>query len=144
MSELLAREVESVLRIEKRIREDLAWRPDAGSRKPKWKIEGTVIVPDTSETLKIHGNRSARNWGFSLVMRGVPIRRFNVQNAPHRNPDGTIIREPHKHKWDENQGDREAYIPDDIDVTDVNQAFLDFLKECRIVHDGTYRTFTFL
>jgi hypothetical protein len=35
--------------------------------------------------------------------------------------------------------DREAYIPDDIDFSDVNRAFFDFLKECNITLIGSYQ-----
>ena len=59
-------------------------------------------------------------------------------HAKHPNPDGTIIRGPHKHKWNETYEDRQAYVPDDISFGDINREFQDFLKQCNIRLLGTY------
>jgi hypothetical protein len=50
-----------------------------------------------------------------------------------------VFRQPHKHRWDDDHHDREAYIPTDIDFSDVNQAFFDFLGECNVTFHGTYQ-----
>ncbi len=57
----------------------------------------------------------------------------------HRNPDGELIAEPHKHRWTSEQSDRAAYVPTDIDFSDVNAGLLGFLAECLIKLVGTYQ-----
>ncbi len=58
----------------------------------------------------------------------------------HPLPD-KVLREPHKHTWDFETEDRDAYIPKDIDPnSDINEQFLAFCDECHIELRGGYQS----
>jgi len=139
MPEPTRAEAERVLASAKTIGENVTWRSES-SRTPRWRFEATVIGSSPLDVLKLCGFYGRKNWRFTLLMRQAPIRRFDFQYTDHRNPDRTIISQPHKHLWDDEQGNREVYVPDDIDITDVNRAFYDFLTECNIVLVGDYQS----
>lgn len=56
----------------------------------------------------------------------------------HRNPDGKLVGEKHKHRWDEVFRDKQAYVPDDITESSDNPVgvWQQFCKEANIVHTG--------
>ena len=136
MPEPTRAEVERILSQRKVIGENVSWKMRPGSNPARLYLEATVLVPGTRETLQLRGTYGKKHWSYSLLLNGVPVRRCNNQHTPHQNPDGTVIRQPHKHLWDDECGDREAYIPADIDFLDVNRAFFDFLRECNISFHG--------
>ena len=76
--------------------------------------------------------------GIALVWSNVPVRRLDFTDQCHKNPDGSMICAPHKHRWDELNLGRDAYLPMDIDFTDVDTGLLGFLAECRIQLMGDY------
>ncbi len=57
---------------------------------------------------------------------------------PHRNPDGKLLGDPHKHRWTAAVGDKEAYEPDDITFgwTDPANVWQQFCAEVHILHEG--------
>jgi len=57
----------------------------------------------------------------------------------HRNPDGNLIGEKHKHRWSEIHRDKEAYVPPDITALPSEPALVwtQFCSEARIRHTGT-------
>lgn len=132
-------EAERLLAAPKEIGGDIVWKQVTGGRIPRWRFEVSVVVPATADLLRLVGNYGRTNWGFSLLYRNVPIRRFDGAGAPHTNPDGTKVSQPHKHRWHDLHDDRQAYVPDDIDVSNVNVAIFDFLKECGIDFKGRYQ-----
>ena len=48
------------------------------------------------------------------------------------------VTQPHKHLWDDEWEDKRVYIPDDIRFGDINEEFVDFLRECNIQLRGQY------
>lgn len=122
----------------KTIGESVIWRSQAG-RTPRWRFDASVVAPGVEEPLRLVGNYGKKSWGFALLLGNAPIRRCDCSLKDHRNPDGVVIAEPHKHRWDDVHHDREAYIPDDIDFSDVNRAFLGFLAECNVTLVGHYQ-----
>ncbi len=56
----------------------------------------------------------------------------------HRNPDGNLVGEKHKHRWDERYRDKKAYVPSDITapVTDPVKVWKQFCEESKITHNG--------
>ncbi len=56
----------------------------------------------------------------------------------HRNPDGKLVGEKHKHRWDEVFRDKQAYLPNDITEPPTNPigVWKQFCKEANIVHNG--------
>lgn len=102
-------------------------------------LEARVLVPETSELLGLTGVQGARNFSFTLLYRGVPIRKA-TKHAMHRNPNGEVIREPHKHRWDDVDEDGWAYVPADVRWDNPDDALIDFLAECNIRYTGDYQT----
>lgn len=97
-----------------------------------------MVAVGVDEPLRLVGNYGKNSWSFALLMSNAPIRRCDCSFKGHPNPDGVMIDEPHKHRWDDVHRDREAYVPDDIDFSDVNRAFFDFLAECNVTLAGHY------
>ncbi|MBS9393764.1 MAG: hypothetical protein HEQ29_11630 [Dolichospermum sp. LBC05a] len=56
----------------------------------------------------------------------------------HKNPDGNLVGEKHKHRWREPYRDKEAYVPEDITalVTDPVKVWQQFCLESKIKHNG--------
>ena len=56
----------------------------------------------------------------------------------HHNPQCEQVGEKHKHRWSERYGDKEAYVPDDVNapVSDPVAVWDQFCAEARIRHDG--------
>ncbi|MBW4527095.1 MAG: hypothetical protein KME18_18215 [Phormidium tanganyikae FI6-MK23] len=56
----------------------------------------------------------------------------------HRNPDGNLVGEKHKHRWDEVFRDKQAYRPDDITEDSANPVgvWKQFCEEANIIHNG--------
>ena len=57
---------------------------------------------------------------------------------PHRNPDGKLMSDPHKHRWTVEARDQEAYEPDDITFGwhDPSNVWQQFCGEMHILHEG--------
>ncbi|MGL6281068.1 MAG: DUF6978 family protein [Microcoleaceae cyanobacterium] len=56
----------------------------------------------------------------------------------HRNPDGQMIGEKHKHRWSEIYRDKQTYEPEDITATQDNPVAVweQFCQEAIIIHNG--------
>ena len=130
-------EAERVLTMTKTIGENVIWRSQPG-RTPRWRFDVSIATYGVEEPLRLVGNYGKGSWSFALLMSNAPIRRCDCSSKGHINPGGVIIAEPHKHRWDDVHRDREAYVPEDIDFSDVNQAFFDFLAECNVTFVGRY------
>ncbi len=133
-------EAEALLAEEKLITANIRWQPLKSKSGRRYRFEVVVLVPSRNVALKLHGQVAKTNRSFVLIFGGDPIRKYTV-HAKHRNPDGTVIREPHKHLWDEVNEDGYAYIPKDITPGDPNREFVDFLKQCNIRLLGSYTPF---
>jgi hypothetical protein len=57
----------------------------------------------------------------------------------HRNPDGELVGEKHKHRFTEQFRDKWAYVPDDITFPAVDPVgvWKQFCTEARLRHVGT-------
>ncbi|MBM7624746.1 DUF6978 family protein [Sporohalobacter salinus] len=111
------------------------WNDFSGS----YKLKANVITKKTSKNLDLHGVLRNNKFGFVLLYQNcIRIRRFDFEER-HYNPDGTLITGPHKHKWHQEYEDKIAYEVSDIDISDINQAFHDFLDECKITKKGRYK-----
>lgn len=135
---LTNRDVADALSAPKAISGKVEWKSLPG-KYPNWVLEADVVVEGETETLRVSGRVGKTNWGLALIFRNIAIRRTGVHSGVHRNPNGDLFNEPHKHTWNETYGDKVAYIPNDIDFSDVNAAFTDFLAECNITFRGQYQ-----
>lgn len=125
-------EATEIYEMEKVIQEDWEWEHHGRN----WVGEATVSCIGSDILLTLYG-RYNREYSFSLVYRGSKvIRRWD--NGKHKNPDGKWIEGSHKHKWTKQHEDTLAYEVDDINTSNVNQAFHDFLEESNITLQGTY------
>ncbi len=111
-----------------------------------WKIQGSgfrleevvVLARQSNNVLRLRGYVGKKNYSFALLYKNQPIRRYTV-HAQHTNPDGTRVRGPHKHTWDDIYQDNITYIPPDIPGNgDPNADLLAFLNECNITLIGSY------
>lgn len=131
-------EVEELLGRIKSITQDISWTVRPGTDAARQYFSVPVNSPGFQGSLELRGTVGPSHWSFALLMNRYPIRRSDYQQTPHCNPDGGVIRAPHKHDWDEQHRDGHAFIPNDIDFSDINEAFQDFLAECAIQLQATY------
>ena len=132
-----AAEAEAILANPKIIAANISWRRFS----PNYRIEATVLILDTNEVCSLRGQVGRSNRSFVLLYNNTPIRKWTVHHQ-HRNPvTGEIVREPHKHTWDDVYEDKVVSIPNDIRGGDVNDELLDFLNECNITLRGRYLPF---
>ena len=92
-------------------------------------------------------NLSVHHWARSALLRNHEAekpRRVRVldpqdHGQDHRNPDGNLIGEKHKHRWSDAHRDKQAYVPPDITAppSDPVLVWSQFCLECRIEHEGT-------
>jgi hypothetical protein len=111
--------------------EDLVWRRprDSPNTRITELLQAPVLRPDGEELLLRGWHRT--RFGFSLMRhRTVPIRLWNFHN--HRNPDGALVRGPHKQPCHDRQYEKWAYPVSDIPVHNRDVALQAFLKECNI------------
>lgn len=126
-----------ILQAKKAIKENLKWRPVDGGPSNGWRLNARFQT-EAGEWLLLRGNVRV-NYSFALIYKDKPIRKYTVHGGKHSDPRSKkAYAGPHKHTWDEVYEDRCCYEPDDISTSDINQAFLDFLKECNIRLDGNY------
>lgn len=130
-------EAENLLQAQKVVTAKLKWKP-AGKG---WRLQAKVLALEIKETFEIRGVSGKTNYSFILLYRNYPIRKYTV-HGPHK-IGATIFSEPHKHVWDGETENREAYIPPDIDPkADINDQFLSFCNECNINILGEYQYFS--
>ena len=129
----------SILAERKVIGANLGWSADGVFHR----LEAKVLCMDSEEILVLKGTWGRTNRSFALLYRNTPIRKYTV-HAYHRDPvTREVVRQPHKHRWDEEYRDGRVYIPDDIQIGDLNEEFMGFLDECNIELRGTYTPIMF-
>lgn len=126
-------ELENLYSEEKTVRgEELVWKFIRNS----YRLEATVLTAGGTELLLRATHHKA--YSFVLLHRKTQlIRRWDTRR--HRNPDGTIIVGPHKHKPTTSYGKDLAYNVDDVPQDNLEAGLLAFLKECNINVEGTYQ-----
>lgn len=110
--------------------------PCNNSKNERYKLEVPVFTEDGIE-LSLRGNysksRRGLNYSFCLLYKNtIKIRRWDTS------PNEFKIKTSHKHRWD-GISDHETYLVNDICLNNVNEAFVDFLKECNIDFNGHYQ-----
>ena len=100
------------------------------------KVDGS---PHSLELIATRNLSIASRYSFALLLDGKRIRGLDP-NSMHINhyPKREKIKGIHKHKWKDECQDSFAYIPDDITTTDIEEAFLAFIRDCNIRFDGTF------
>ena len=127
-------EAQTILTEQKVIGANLSWTADGVIQR----LEAKVLCVESEEILTLKGTWGKTNRSFVLLYKNTPIRKYTV-HAYHRDPvTREVVRQPHKHTWDEEYQDRRVYIPDDIRAGNINEELLDFLQECEIELRGAY------
>lgn len=122
----------------KRIERDLAWADDEHPAAVSFRVE---VSSDAGYPLSIKGylNRRSCKLSFVLLHRAEGcIYRLDL-GAEHPNLDGTRIGETHKHRWSEEMGIKDAYVPQDITATldEPTRVWEQFCDEAHIHHAGS-------
>ena len=125
----------------KRIRGDITWREDE-DHSPA--LEFRVDVESKNGwplLLKGRYNRAAGTLTYALILKTAG-RIYGLDlGKDHHNPTCEQVGEKHKHRWSERYGDKEAYVPDDVNapVSDPVAVWKEFCTGARIRHVGRMR-----
>lgn len=139
MRAITAAEADAILNEPKVIAMNLGWKSDGRG----YRLEATVMAEQSAHLLGLRAFVGVKNRSYALLFKNTPIRMFTVHDR-HRDPaTRQIVREPHKHRWDDVWEDQPVYVPDDIRQGDPNIELMDFLKECGITLKGTYKSQAF-
>lgn len=122
----------------KRISGDILWSEDEDhSPTVEFRIEVTSQI---GYTLFVKGsyNPTAKTLTYALIHPSFGRIYALDMGKDHHNPSCYNVGEKHKHSWNEQLRDKEAYVPEDITalVTDPVAVWQEFCTESRITHDG--------
>jgi hypothetical protein len=84
-----------------------------------------------------------KRYSFSLVYRGEPVKRLEINGRPHTNrckDKKKFLWETHKHVYSDECGMSWAYAPSDITTDELKPSFLQFCAECGITFEGAWST----
>ena len=122
----------------KRINGDITWSEGNSAFSVKFRAE---IITNNNDDLFVQGswNSMIEALSYHLVYRSVGRIYGLDMGKDHRNPDGKLIGEVHKHRWTETYRDKQAYKPLDIKASASQplEVWQQFCKEAGIVHNGT-------
>lgn len=134
-------EADELVRAHKIVSALLRWKPEGQYR---WKLEATVLAVEQNELLKLCGVVGKRNHSFVLLYQNYPLRKYTKHLQHRDSKTGQLVKEPHKHIWDETVGDTEVYVPNDINPEDdIDDQFMAFCAECNIELTGGYQRTSF-
>lgn len=122
----------------KRIMGDVVWKEDE-DRSPAWEFR--VNVESTSGwPLFVKGryNSAAATLTYALILKTAGRIYALDLGKDHHNPECEHVGEKHKHCWSECDGDKRAYVPDDVraPVSDPVTVWTEFCAEAGIRHEG--------
>lgn len=123
----------------KQVTADITWTNDE-DHSPSLEFR-CDITSDNGWPLVLRGsyNELAGNLSYVVILSGVGrIYALDI-GKNHKNPDRTMVGEKHKHKWSEQQRDKNAYCPADITepASDPVAVWGQFCAEFGIKHIGT-------
>lgn len=117
---------------------DIGWSED--KKHPPTVIFSIEVTSQIGYTLSIKGsyNPAAQRLTYALIHPDFGRIYGLDMGKNHRNPSGNKVGRKHKHRWIEQLGDQEAYVPEDIvaPVTDPVTVWQQFCSESFIRHDG--------
>lgn len=136
---LTDREFRAILEDEtKSIVDDIAWSEDE-DHSPAWEFR--IDVESASGwPLFIKGryNSAAGTLSYAFILK-TEGRIYGLDlGKDHHNPECEHVGEKHKHRWSERDGDKRAYVPDDVtaSVSDPVLVWKQFCAEAGIRHEG--------
>jgi hypothetical protein len=124
---------------EKFIEEDIEWKTKENhyaSQSFRIKIQSKSNYP-----IFINGtyNLLSKRLSYTIIHKGIGKRIYGLDmGLEHKNPDGKIVGEIHKHRWTIEYEDQKAYFPEDITANAENpvQVWKQFCEEAKIKHHG--------
>ncbi|ASC69189.1 hypothetical protein XM38_001150 [Halomicronema hongdechloris C2206] len=122
----------------KRIDGDITW---TNSNNTLWSQFRADIITSSDHDLFIQGsyNPVIPALSYILIYPAAGCRIYGLDlGKDHRNPDGRLVGETHKHSWTETFRDKQAYAPPDITAPASNpvEVWQQFCQEARITHNG--------
>lgn len=123
----------------KTIEEDITWQENETHYPAvEFRVE---VISHQGYPIFIHGsyNSLVRTLSYAIIHRGTGRIYALDLGKSHRNPDGKIVGEIHKHRWHIIYKDKQAYVPPDI-TTSINepiQVWQEFCAESNITHNGS-------
>ena len=125
-------EAEQLALMSKTIGEPVKWRLHQ-KKLQRYRFSVRVIGHESTQLLTLVGTASPSKWSFVLLgPSDVRLRKISTPHPGHFNCDGEESGPKHKHYWTEEHEDRCTYEPDDIRWDNLNEAFIDFTRECNI------------
>lgn len=125
----------------KRILDDMTWREDE-DHSPAWEFR-VDVESSSGWPLFVKGryNPAARTLTYALILKTAGRIYALDLGKDHHNPQCEHTGEKHKHRWSERDGDKHAYVPDDVkaSVSDPVSVWHEFCAEARIRHMGVMR-----
>ena len=122
----------------KRVRGDVTWREDedhSPAREFRVEVESASGWP-----LFVKGryNPAAGTLTYALILKTAGRIYALDLGKDHHNPQCEQVGEKHKHQWSERYGDKEAYVPVDVNApaSDPVAVWKEFCAEARIRQDG--------
>ncbi|WP_254509379.1 DUF6978 family protein [Anatilimnocola floriformis] len=86
-------------------------------------------------------NHEAKALSYVMILKGTGRVYALDLGKDHRNPStGQLVGEKHKHRWSEENRDKEAYVPKDITepATDPPAVWKQFCVEAGLKHEGDF------
>lgn len=122
----------------KTIEGDISWKDDE-DHSPAVEFRAPVVSA-AGDALMIVGsfNKSVQSLTFAIIHRNAGRIYALDMGKDHRNPDGTMVGDLHKHRWTEQHQAKEAYVPADITATVMQpvEVWAQFCLEASITHKG--------
>jgi hypothetical protein len=131
-------EVSKLLAAAKRIEQDIQWRRRQGYQT----FSVDVLSPEMDYDMTLVGSvtNSTGYLKLNLFVGNQPIAMLHT-GKQHHNPDcSTLKARAHKHTWTDAHREKFAYVPDDLDFSNVESLIRSFLKECNIELHGKLTT----
>lgn len=126
MTEITPEFMRRLYREDKYLATNIEWERTAGHR---FSAEAGVRTQDGEHQLEIKAAYWTKSYSFSLLYRNTLVRLWDY-NDHHQD-----IENGHKHPYSEEGEYGEPYSVNDVSTSNVDQALIDFLEECRIQHD---------
>jgi len=125
-------DAERLALMSKTIGEPVKWTLHHPERQ-RYRFNVRVIAHESPQRLSLAGTASPSKWSFVLLgPNGERLRKISTPHLGHINCDGEESVSEHKHYWTEENEDRCTYVPDDVRWDNLNDAFVDFARECNI------------
>jgi hypothetical protein len=123
----------------KRIEGDVIWQNDP-QRDLLLKFKAEIISALNLHKLSMRGTYNPIIDALSYHIICPPYGRIYGLDLgkEHKNPDGKLVGEKHKHRWTEIYRDKQAYVPADITTAGNNPVgvWQQFCEEAIIKHNG--------